>query len=198
VLEVTLQCTYQVVLHMPLETELVATASQFLVALSASRNPARLHYLVASEHTHCIAQYTTSLSTGGAVGAASAGAVGGAGGAPQGACRLNGTGLSAMFEALGQLFVRARNEAFFSQVREVRCYVQGMLDCGWCVLHFSHSWANTCTTLLTVSIHIKTSCAARCLRSWRDTRNCQTGPSSSACCARSPGSPSKATLSRVT
>jgi hypothetical protein len=131
VLEVTLQCTHHAIQHMPLETELVAVASQYLVALSASRNPARLHYLVASEHTHRIAQYTTSLTSTSSGGGPGGGASTGPGaGSQQGVCRLNGAGLSAMFEALGQLFVRARNEAFFSQVNYARTATVGMPVCG--------------------------------------------------------------------
>lgn len=104
VLELLLSCVHQIIRCLPLESELVSAAAQALIALSTCRNNDRLRLLVGSEHVHQMALYVTSASTSGASHSGTA------------SCRLNGSGLLAMFEALGQLFVRAGHEVYFTQV----------------------------------------------------------------------------------
>ena len=107
-----LSCTQQLVVHMPQEAELVTCAAQCLIAFSAasgSRNPGRLAAIVASEHTAALAKYITYSNSNRNNNNNNAGA--------NQACRLNGTGLAAMFEATGQLFIRAKHDAYFNMVR---------------------------------------------------------------------------------
>lgn len=107
--ELLLSCVHQVVLYLPLESELISAAAQSLIALASCRNPARFHLLVGSHHVNQMALLITTPPVSGA----SHSGIGSAG------CRLNGTGLMVMFEALGQLCVRATEVAFFSQVRKL-------------------------------------------------------------------------------
>jgi hypothetical protein len=107
VLDASLRSLCDLVISLPLETELVTCAAQFVIALAGSRNAARLSFVVASEHVGRLAVYATSLSAT-AVGAAQ-----------QGICRLNGAGLAAVVEALGQLFVRSKHEEYFAKVSSI-------------------------------------------------------------------------------
>lgn len=113
VLDAALCCLLELTTSLPLESDLVACTAQFLTALSGSRNSARLAFVVGSVHVNHLAQYATALSV-------SPSAAAGGGGAPVGGqgpqCRLNGAGLAAVMEAMGQLFVRSKHEAYFSQV----------------------------------------------------------------------------------
>ena len=104
-LDVLLSCSSQVIALLPLESELISAASQCLVALSATKNAARLNYIVNHEFVGTIAQYITSVGAGSS------------GSASSGGCRLNAAGLVAMYESMGQIFVRARHEAYFTHVR---------------------------------------------------------------------------------
>lgn len=108
VLDLLLSCVHQVIRIMPLEVELVSAAAHALIAVSSCRNAARLHLLVASEHVHQMALYITSAPASAASHSVTAATAG---------CRLNGTGMLVMFEALGQIFVRAKHAVFFTQVR---------------------------------------------------------------------------------
>jgi len=124
VLDALLSCTSQVVALLPLESELIGAAAQCLVALSATKNAARLSYIVNHEFVGVIAQYVTSVGTG-----SSAGSSGSSGG-----CRLNAAGLVAMYECMGQIFVRARHEAYFTHVSTVSSILQLFffaLCCTW-------------------------------------------------------------------
>jgi hypothetical protein len=103
VLDASLRSLCDLVISLPLETELVTCAAQFVIALAGSRNAARLSFVVASEHVGRLAVYATSLSATAAA-------------AQQGVCRLNGAGLAAVVEALGQLFVRSKHEDYFAKV----------------------------------------------------------------------------------
>ena len=112
-LDLSLSCLTQLLFYLPLETDLAVTLSQYLTALSASKNRSRLVHIVGSEFVKQIAQYSTALSSDGA-GLNGTGVVG------DGAvCRLSGIGLTAVFEALAQLFVRAEHEAYFNQVQYI-------------------------------------------------------------------------------
>ena len=115
-LDLSLSCLTQLLFYLPLETDLAVTLSQYLTALSASKNRSRLVHIVGSEFVKQIAQYSTALSSDGA-GLNGTGVVG------DGAvCRLSGIGLTAVFEALAQLFVRAEHEAYFNQVQYIHAY----------------------------------------------------------------------------
>ena len=97
VIDLVLSCVQQTVIFMPLEHDVIVGAAQCLVAFSASKNPARLRFIVASEHINALAKFITATSGN--------------------TCRLSGTGLASMFEALGQIFVRAGHDAYFTMVQ---------------------------------------------------------------------------------
>ena len=112
VLDVVLSCTAQLITYLPLESELITAAAQTLIALSASKNNARLAYVVSHESVGNIAQYVTSTSSS----ASGSNGGGSNNNSNNSGCRLNAVGLVAMYESLGMVFVRAGHEAYFTHV----------------------------------------------------------------------------------
>ena len=112
-LDVVLSCTAQLITYLPLESELITAAAQTLIALSASKNNARLAYVVNHESVGNIAQYVTSTSSGAS---SSGGGNNHGNNSNNSGCRLNAVGLVAMYESLGMVFVRAGHEAYFTHV----------------------------------------------------------------------------------
>ena len=114
VLDVVLSCTAQLITYLPLESELITAAAQTLIALSASKNNARLAYVVNHESVGNIAQYVTSTSTSSSASGSNGG--GSNNNSNNSGCRLNAVGLVAMYESLGMVFVRSGHEAYFTHV----------------------------------------------------------------------------------
>jgi hypothetical protein len=107
ILEQLLSAVPHILIYLPLETELVVNISETLTALSASSNAQRLQYVMSLPSITTVAQIVTNQYQpvqGSAITVP---------------CRLSALGNSTFFEAIGTLFVKARSEAFFTQVDKI-------------------------------------------------------------------------------
>ncbi len=97
-----LSAAQHILLLLPLETDLIVGIAETVTTLANTKNSGRLAGIMTLPSVVTIAEIVTNQYQGGA--------------AP---CRLSAAGNTAIFESLGSLFVKAKNETFFTQVKSV-------------------------------------------------------------------------------
>lgn len=95
--EALLECSKQVLVSMPLESDLVQAVASLVTTMSKSSQPQRLAFIGSTASVQEIYQLLTGSSS-------------------YGACRLNEQGLAAVFKALSWLAIKSRNEQMFMEL----------------------------------------------------------------------------------